>query len=909
MSNITVILWSVFYLIILFGIGYYAEFRSAANKSIINNPYIYALSLAVYCTAWTFFGSVGRVTSTGVEYLYIYLGPAIMAPLFWILLRKIIRISKTQRITSIADFISTRYGKNISLGVIVTLLSVIGIIPYIAIQLKAISSSIEIVTSTTHVLQHNFNVFSDNTFYIAIGLSAFVILFGTRSVDATEKHEGMVAAIAFESIIKILAFTIAGIFVTFFLFNGFGEVIKKSAELPSFQKLFLVQDNKMYIQMFAMMMLSMLAVLFLPRQFQISVVENMQEQHLNKAMWLFPLYLLIINLFVVPIAFGGSIIFNGQNINADTYVLALPIKAHQPWLVTMVYIGGFSAASSMIIVETIALSTMISNHIVMPLLLFLSSFSKLNFEKYFRLVVISSRRISIVVIILMAYLYDRTVAEKYSLVSIGLVSFTAVAQFAPAVILGIYWKQANKNAALVAILVGFVVWFFTLVVPYIVGAGFLNESILKEGLFNIKFLKPLELFGMSGFDTITHGFFWSMFFNTFFFVGISLFSERNKEEIYQAEMFVDIFKHSVQSAEGSIVRKGTAFIPDITSLLYNFIGKPRTDYLLAGYARRQKVNLTQSGKADPMLVSFAERVLAGAIGSASARIMVKNVVKEEELSIDEVLKILRESQMMKETNKELRRKSQELSKATEELRVANQQLKQIDEMKDEFLYTVTHELRTPLTSIRALSEIVHDNPDIPDPEKNIYLESIIKETERLSHLITQVLNLERYESGRTQLNLSGIELGALLYDIEDSARQLLKDKGLQIHFNIQTLMPLLEGDVDLLTQVFYNLTSNAIKHAKKNILVEANYQVNIYRISIKDDGTGIPIELQELVFDKFFQAKNQTLKKPEGSGLGLAICKRIVEMHEGKIWIENTENVGACFIVEIPHTVLTSKFE
>ncbi len=901
MSNFTVILWSVLYLAILFGIGYYAEYRSTINRSLINNPYIYALSLAVYCTAWTFFGSVGRATSTGVEFLYIYLGPTIMAPLFWILLRKIIRISKTQRITSIADFISTRYGKNISLGVVVTLLSVIGIIPYIAIQLKAISTSIDIVTSSTHVLTNTLNIFSDNTFYIAIGLSAFVILFGTRNVDATEKHEGMVAAIAFESIIKIVAFTIAGVFVTYFLFNGFDEVVKKSEELPSFQKLFVVQDSKMYLQMFAMMLLSMLAVLFLPRQFQISVVENVQEQHLKKAMWLFPLYLLIINLFVVPIAFGGSVVFSGRNINADTYVLALPINAHQPWLVAIVYIGGFSAASSMIIVETIALSTMISNHIVMPLLLFLSSFSKWNLEKFFRLIVISSRRISIIVIILLAYLYDRTVAEKYSLVSIGLVSFTAVAQFAPAVIIGIYWKQANKNAALIGILIGFAVWFYTLVVPYIVGAGILSDSIINNGVFGFSFLKPLELFGLAGFDTITHGFFWSMFFNTIFYVGISLFFERNSAEIYQAEMFVDIYKHSDQNAEGSVVWKGTAFIPDLTSLLYNFIGKSRTDHLLKSYAKRHKVNLTQNGKADPMLVSFAERVLAGVIGSASARIMVKNVVKEEELSIDEVLKILRESQVVKETNKELRRKSLELIKATEELRIANQQLKQIDEMKDEFLYTVTHELRTPLTSIRALSEIVHDNPEIPFEEKNVYLESIIKETERLSHLITQVLNLERYESGRTQLNLSGIELGALLYAIEDSAKQLLKDKKLQIHFNIQALMPLLEGDIDLLTQVFYNLTSNAIKHAKKIIQIEASYHDSHFRISIKDDGSGIPEELKELVFDKFFQAKNQTLKKPEGSGLGLAICKRIVEMHQGKIWIENVQNGGADFIVEIPH--------
>ena len=903
MSNYLVIICSVLYLMLLFGIGYYAEYRSGKQKSIINNPYIYALSLAVYCTAWTFFGSVGRATSTGAEFIYIYLGPTLMAPMFWLVLRKIIRISKMQRITSIADFISTRYGKNISLGIVVTLLSVIGIIPYIAIQLKAITSSIEIVTAHAHLMESGSSIFKDNTFYIAITLSIFVILFGTRSVDATEKHEGMVAAIAFESIVKLIAFTVAGIFVTYFLFNGFGDVISRAAKIPSLQQLFQVHDNSMYVQMFAMMLLSMLAVLFLPRQFQVSVVENVQEHHLKKAMWLFPLYLFVINIFVIPIAFGGTVFFSGQHVNADTYVLALPLNAHKTWLIAMVYIGGFSAASSMIIVETIALSTMISNNIVMPTLL---SFSfNLKLDKNIRSFIINSRRISIVVIILLAYVYDRTIAEKYSLVSIGLVSFTAVAQFAPAIIGGIYWKQANKHAALTGILIGFVIWFFTLVVPYIIGAGIIGDSILKEGLFHLSFLKPLELFGMKGFDTITHGFFWSLFFNTVFFIGISLFTQRKTQEIYQAEMFVDVYKHSAQSSEGSsVVWKGTAFIPDLKSLLYNFIGSQRTDQLLNAYAKRHHININQTGKAEPGLVNFAERILAGAIGSASARIMVKNVVKEEELSIDEVLKILRESQLMKETNKELRRKSVELSTATEELRIANQQLKQIDEMKDEFLYTVTHELRTPLTSIRALSEIVHDNPDIPDEQKNDYLEAIIKETERLSHLITQVLNLERYESGRTKLNLTAIDIAEVLYDIEESARQLIKEKNLEMHFSLQALMPPLEGDIDLLTQVFYNITSNAIKHTKKNIYVEASYHNSTFRVSVKDDGNGIPSELHELIFDKFFQAKNQTLKKPEGSGLGLAICKRIVEMHQGKIWIESEEGKGADFIVEIPHQTI-----
>ena len=391
-----------------------------------------------------------------------------------------------------------------------------------------------------------------------------------------------------------------------------------------------------------------------------------------------------------------------------------------------------------------------------------------------------------------------------------------------------------------------------------------------------------------------------MFLNTGTFIGISLFTERKSQEIYQAEMFVEAFKHSVISSEGSVIWKGTAYIPDLKTLMSNFIGEERAIQLLQNYAKRRNISWNESGKAEPAMVNFAERILAGSIGSASARIMVKSVVKEEDLSIDEVLNILRESQLMKETNKELRRKSAELSKATEELKRANEQLKQMDEMKDECLYTVTHELRTPLTSVRALSEIVHDNPDLPEEQKSEYLSAIMKETIRLSHLITQVLNLERYESGRTKLNYSNIDFASLLKDTINSANPLLKEKKLQLVQQISEELPVISGDKDLLNQVFYNLTSNAIKYAKNSIIIKALGNHLQLRISVKDDGPGIAGEVHELIFDKFFQAKNQTLKKPEGSGLGLAICKRIVEMHHGKIWVESEEGNGSEFIVELP---------
>jgi len=897
MSNLIIILSSVLYLISLFAVGYYAEVRARLKKSIIDNPYIYSLSLAVFCTAWTFFGSVGRATATGIEFLYIYIGPTLLAPLFILVLRKIIRISKTQRITSIADFISTRYGKNISLGIIVTLLCVLGVIPYIALQLKAISNSIEILNNSTSQSNQNFNIFKDTTFYIAMGLATFVILFGTRTIDATEKHEGMVAAIAFESIVKLIAFISAGLFVTYFLFDGFSDIMQKAAADNHLKQLLTFKGGNMYFQTFALMFLSMMAVLFLPRQFHLSVVENVHESHVVKATWLFPLYLFVINIFVIPIAFGGSLIFHNQIINPDTYVLALPMHSGNKLLALLVYIGGFSASSSMIIVETIALGIMISNQIVMPFLLTFKRIN-INLDKNISTILLFNRRASIVAIIFFAYLYYKVIAEKYSLVSIGLISFAAVAQFAPCIIGGIYWKQANKKGAVAGILIGFSIWFYTLIFPSISGPAF--DSITHNGLFGISMLRPTSLFGLDGFDVVTHGFFWSMFFNSVAFVGISMMTEKETDEFYQAEMFVDVFKYSRQSAEDSIAWKGTAYIPDLKLLLNNFIGEKRTNALLSNYAKKKNININTTTKANPALVNFAERILAGAIGSASARIMVKSVVKEEVLSMTEVLKILHESQMMKETNKELRKKSNELQKATDQLQKANEQLKQIDELKDEFLYTVTHELRTPLTSIRALSEIVHDNPDLPEDMKSEYLGAVIKETQRLSYLITQVLNLERYESGRTKLNISNVDIAALIYNTADRVKTLVTEKGIKVEFNIPFKTPLVKGDEDLLNQVFYNLISNAAKHAESIITVSVHSSPEKMLIQVADDGKGIAPEVHELIFDKFFQAKNQTLKKPEGSGLGLAISKRIIEMHNGKIWVESEVNNGAIFNVEIP---------
>ena len=899
MNNIVIIISSLAYLALLFGIAYYTEKRAVSKRSIINNGYVYALSLAVYCTAWTYYGSVGRASTKGLDFITIYLGPTIAAALFWPILRKLIRIAKSQRITSIADLIYSRYGKNFSLAALVTILCIIGIIPYIALQLKAISSSIHIITGSLSQLPENWKFWNDDTFYITGILVIFIIIFGTRSVDASEKHEGLVAAIAFESLIKLIAFLAVGVFVVFFIFNGFGDIFQQAYAHQELKKLFTIEPSSSYASWAGLMLVSMLAIFFLPRQFQVSVTENIQEKHIDKAVWVFPLYLLLINIFVLPIALAGKLIFIDQAVDADTYVLAFPLHFNASALSLFVYIGGFSAATSMIIVETIALSTMACNNLVMPILLSLKQF-KTERNNHLSKNIILIRRISIFIILALAYIYDKTVAQHLALVSIGLVSFVAVAQFAPAVIGGIYWKGASKTGAIVGIIVGFIIWFFTLVVPTLISPGILPSSIMSEGLFGISFLKPFSLLGHQGMDSIAHATFWSLFANVGSFVFFSLYSKQTAQEIYQAEIFVDIAKHANDSERESIW-KGIAYLPDLKSLLKTFIGEERSTRLLTNFANKHKISL-EDRRADPRLVTFSEKILSGVIGSASARIMVGSITKEEELKIDEVLNILRESQQIIELNKELKKKSNELQKASNQLISINEQLKNMDRNKDEFLYTVTHELRTPITSIRAMSEIVHDHQDMPEEQKQHFLSSIIKETERLSRLISQVLTLEKYESGKQKLNLSSVHLNQLIQDTINAVKTLAAEKNLNIKLKIPNSMFIAKCDEDLILQVMNNLLANAIKFSNTNqdIIVSLNTNYNEIEIAVQDFGKGIDPLLHKSIFDKFFQAKNQTLRKPEGTGLGLAICKKIIDLHGGTISVESELDKGAKFIFSLP---------
>ena len=623
------------YLGVLFAVAYYGDKSASKGKSIIANPYVYSLSLAVYATAWTFYGSVGRAAVSGIGFLPVYLGPTIMATVWWLALRKIIRIAKDNHITSLADFVSSRYGKSGLLAGLVTTIAVLGVTPYISLQLKAISASFNVLLDypdiVTSVQSEVVPIWRDTAFYVAIILAAFTIVFGTRHIDAAERHEGMVAAIAFESLVKLVAFLSVGIFVTWGMYNGFGDLFGKAEQLSQARAAFTIGNDRVdvyhsWASLFSVAFISMLAIIFLPRQFQVAVVENVDESHVNKAIWLFPLYLLLFNIFVLPIAFGGLLHFSGQNVNPDTFVLTLPLSQNQPALALLVFIGGFSAATGMVIVETIALSTMVCNDLVMPILLRIKQL-KLTEREDLSVLLLGIRRITIICGMLLGYAYFRFASEAYALVSIGLISFAAVAQFAPAVLGGIYWKGATRPGALAGLGAGFLLWMYTLMIPAFARSGWLPMELLTQGPFGIALLRPLQLFGLTGLDEITHAMVWSMLANVGAFIGVSVMTGQTAIEQTQAALFVDVFKHERSSPEQVWRARGS--LPELHAVLSRFLGPTRAIATFTDYAKRH--GLEWPREADAELVSVSEAQLARVIGAASARVMIASVIEKEPL--------------------------------------------------------------------------------------------------------------------------------------------------------------------------------------------------------------------------------------------------------------------------------------
>ena len=646
------IVFSLAYLLLLFAIAWQGD-RSARQQAPKSRPWVFSLALTVYCTSWTFYGAVGQAAGGGLLYLSIFIGPILTYFFAWPWLRKIFRISKAQNITSIADFIASRYGKWQLLAVVVTGVALVSTLPYIALQLKAVAMAYEVLTNYPDLAQPNdyasLPFYADTAFHVALILAVFAILFGARHIDATEHHEGLVQAIAFESLVKLFAFLAVGIFITWGVFGGFGDL---TAKAEFFRPLEAQLNTSALTQGFvAQTLLAMMAIILLPRMFHVTVVENAHKNDARYARWFLPVYLGLFAIFVLPIAAAGLITFPDGQVEADTFVLTLPLAYDAGWLALLAYIGGFSAATSMAIMATVAVSIMVSNEIVIPFLLKTQWVSSTSHRDFGRLV-LRIRRLTILLVLVFGYFTYRLIAEFNSLAATGFLAFAAIGQLAPAVIGGILWKQGNRWGALAGLVVGGSLWAYTLLLPSLEAAGLVDHQLLVAGPWGIEWLRPTALFLPMGLDFFSQGVLWSLTGNLLTYVLVSRFTRQRVIDRIQASAFVDNLEN--KPLKSSRLWKGSTTLGDLRLLAERFVGEQAVTRAYTDYAvKRHLPPLANEDPASIELIQFTERLLAGVLGASSARIVMSSALQGKEIKISDVISIVDEASQVLEFNRGL----------------------------------------------------------------------------------------------------------------------------------------------------------------------------------------------------------------------------------------------------------------
>ena len=878
---------SAAYVALLFAVAFWAERRARAGRlGWLRSPLVYTLSISVYCTAWTFYGAVGSAARNGLEFVTIYLGPTLVFIGWWWLLRKLLRIGRTQRITSIADLISSRYGKSATLGVVVTLLAVIGSTPYIALQLQSITTSFSVFSPSDGTGFADENV---SAFWIAAVLAVFTILFGTRNVDANERHHGVVTAIALEAVVKLFALLAVGIFVVWGIGDGpAGIFARMSPEMLQTDRIF----SSRWV---ALTFLSATAIITLPRMFQVTIVENSDERHLSVASWAFPLYLFLMSLFVLPIAIAGQSILPAGS-NPDLFVLTVPLAEGQNALALFAFLGGFSSATSMVIVAAIALSTMVSNHIIMPLWIS-SGKGRISTSGDVRSILLLSRRASIAGLLLLGYFYFRLTGGSNALASIGLISFAGVAQILPSLIGGIFWRSATRTGALAGLIVGFMLWAYTLFLPSFEGSFLLSSNVIENGPFGFTWLRPQELLGLTGYDPLVHSLFWSLGINIALFVGLSLVVTPRQLERIQGAQFVDVFRQTSGRGAGIVIRR-SATSEDLFTLAQRILGSTHAHRLFTQAAGEQGKQAGLPDSTDKFIEQL-ERELAGSVGAASAHAMVSQIAGGGTVSVEELMKIADETAQVMEYSQQLEVQSRELAESAHKLRQANAQLTELGAQKDAFLSQISHELRTPMTSIKSFAEILRETDDISSKESKRFVDIINAESQRLTRLLDEILDLSFLESGRVNWQLEPVELSFVIERSLASSEALRASAEVIISRNVSADI-MVTADFDRLAQVFINLISNAIKYGRAEnpeIRITARKVGKVAIIGIADNGPGIRSIDREKVFEKFSRLSEITLAG--SAGLGLPISREIMRNLNGDLTLE--ENApGAVFRITLP---------
>jgi Na+/proline symporter/signal transduction histidine kinase len=635
------------YIGLLFLVASYGDRTLGLRREGRARLLIYPLSLAIYCTSWTFFGSVGSASRTGYEFVTIYIGPMLMIGLFSPLLLRIVRLAKSQNITSIADFIAARYGKGQAVAACVALIAIVGTIPYIALQLKAVSSSLEtILAHITPVADITRPLLGDIALFVAMSMATFAVLFGTRHIDATEHQDGLMLAIATESIVKLFAFLAVGIFVTFWMFGGPGALFEAARQSSQASGLFTREPP--FDTLVATTLLSFVAIILLPRQFHVAVVENHDEREIKRAAWMFPVYLVLINLFVVPIAVAGLLTFPAGKVDSDMFVLALPLHTGSNILTIAAFIGGLSAATAMVIVESVALSIMVSNDLIMPLVLQRRE-ALLGGRDNVGSLLLTVRRLAIFAILLLAYMYYRS-AGAAQLAAIGLLSFAAIAQLAPAFFGGLFWRRATAAGAIAGMSAGILIWAYTMLLPTFADIGFIGQHILTDGPWGMTMLRPQHLFGLE-LSPLVHGVVWSLTVNVLGYIGFSLRREPTEIERLQANTFVP--SDLAPIAPSFRLWRSSVTVEELTSTVARYLGEERTRTALESFAATHSIAMEAAGEADFRLVRYAEHILASAIGGASSRLVLSLLLRKRTVSTKAALKLFDDANAAIQYNREI----------------------------------------------------------------------------------------------------------------------------------------------------------------------------------------------------------------------------------------------------------------
>ncbi len=984
----TVLALSLAYLGLLFAVAWIGDRHARTWSASSLAPAVYGLSLAIYCTSWTFYGAVGRAATSGIDFILIYTGPALVVVVGYPMLRKMVRAAKQHNVTSIADFLASRYGKSRAVGVTATLFATLGVLPYIALQLQAVSSTFRTIAAPTPLPGSLPGVVQTDTSLIVAALMAvFTILFGVRNVQASEQHRGMMLAIAFESVVKLLALLTVGPFVLFVLFNGPADLLAQVESVPAVADRISREGSP--LTWVVTTLLSAMAFLCLPRQFHVAVVEHDHPASLRTARWLFPLYLVLINLFVVPIAAAGLLLL-GSQANPDLYVLQLPLANSGSWLSVFVFIGGLSAATSMVIVACMALSGMIGNELVMPYLLR----RRAGVAHDMGPLVVFVRRAAVVIILMAGYAYERIISGYLPLASIGMISFCAVANFAPGLVLGLYWRRAHRYGVVAGLAGGFIVWLYALLLPT------LGQS---AGGGQVAPLKPYLPELLAELDPVGQGFVVGILVNALLLVGISLLVRARGADAEQADAFVLGAEPEQPQRQAPA---DAARIDELRELLSRFVGGERAARALPG----EKLSIETA-------LSRTERVLSGTLGAASARVIVaafgrrgrllprsaRAIIDEASEAIRYNYEILRNTldhvgmgiaafdregrleifndrftvllslddervavgawplqfgarsdiaallrrpeapqtheittregrvielrldplpgggfvatcndvtarvhtaEALRESDRQLRQSKETLEQRvierTAELEASRAEAEAANLGKTRFIAAASHDLLQPLHAARLFTAAMLDR----DPGNDLG-GKIDTSLGAVESLLDALLDISKLDAGAFKPEKRPFALQPLLDSLATAFAPVAARSNVELV--VVPTRAFVSTDPAFLRRILQNLLSNALRYGRAEgrrarVLLGCRRVGGELRIEVRDNGPGIALDKQTIIFDEFvrLQADDDGPREERGLGLGLAIVDRIARMLDLEVDLVSAPGKGSTFSVTVP---------